>query len=78
MESNILVGNVFKNFPKRDIFAEHKRIAREGVKYPCGQCGRQISQRKSLAKHKRTVYQGAKYPLNENLAILSKSVHKSQ
>ena len=37
--------------------AEHQRGIHEGVKYPCGQCGKQFSQKGALARHQRTPHE---------------------
>ena len=37
----------------------------DGVKYPCGQCGKQFSQKGTLVRHLRTVHEEAKYPCGQ-------------
>ena len=62
---NVHAGIAAKNFLRRDVLmntkgqcmkeskgslAEHQRGIHEGVKYPCGQCGKQFSQKGALAE----------------------------
>ena len=37
----------------------------EGIKYPCGQCGKEFSLEGNLAEHERIVYVGIKYPCGQ-------------
>ena len=41
--------------------AKHQRGVHEGVKYPCGQCGKQFSQKGAWARHQRAAHEGIKY-----------------
>ena len=41
--------------------AEHLMGIHEGVKYPCGQCGKQFSQKGARARHQRAAHEGIKY-----------------
>ena len=73
-------GIAAKNFLRRDILmntkgqcmkeskgslAEHQR---KYIQYPCGQCGKQFSQRGYLARHQRAPHEGIKYSA-ENVTI---------
>ena len=42
--------------------AKHKREVHEGVKHPCGQCGKQFTDKRYVAKHIRAIHEGAKDP----------------
>ena len=35
------------------------------MKYPCGQCVYQATEKGSLDKHQRSVYEGIKYPCEQ-------------
>ena len=37
----------------------------EGVKYPCVQCGKQLTSQSNLAEHKKAVHEGVKYPCRQ-------------
>ena len=35
----------------------NQRAVHEGIKYPCGQCGKQFSDKVDVAKHQRAVHE---------------------
>ena len=82
-ESNTLVGNA----TTMENLGEYKRAVHEGIKFPCGQCGKQFSHKGDVAKHQRAVHAGIKYPCGQcdkefssmtNLARHRRTLHKDQ
>ena len=63
-ESNTLVGNVVKISHEGGI-AKHQRAVHEGIKYPCGQCGKQFSRKGDVATHQKAIHEGVKYPCGQ-------------
>ena len=41
---------------------QHKRVVHLEVKYSCGQCVKQFSERGKVERHQRAVHEGVKYP----------------
>ena len=57
---------------------EHQRAIHEGVKYPCGQCGKKISQKGHLTEHQRGVHEGVKYPCGQCGKQFSQKGHRAE
>ena len=55
-DSNTLAGNATNKLLIKGNPVTHKRQLHEGIKYPCGNCGKQFAEKGTLAKHERIVY----------------------
>ena len=64
-DSNALADNAANNLLNKGNLVIHKRQLQEGIKYPCGHCGKQFTEKGTLAKHKREVHEGIKYPCRQ-------------
>ena len=80
-ESNTLVNNVVFSQLQREILLGIKMQC----KYPCSQCGHQLTSKVNLAENKRAVHEGVKYPweqcgfqatVKESLALHKRAVHE--
>ena len=47
------------------VHAEQRIAVHEGVKYSCGQCGKEFTTQGALKRHRRATHKGVKYPCGQ-------------
>ena len=61
------MGNVSIKLQEKIVYIgiRHRRSVHAGIKYPCGQCEYQATEKGNLDKQRRSVHEGIKYPCGQ-------------